>query len=233
MAAVDEAKILKLKTHGQNFEILVDTGKALAIKNGMPVDMRDALAMPRIYSDAKKNMEASPNALKTVFNTDDVFEVAKQIIQKAEIPLPTEYREQMRENKKKQIIYFIHTNAVDPQTHVPHPPQRIENALEQVKFHVDEFKDVQKQVEDALKAIRPILPIKFEVKEIEIKIPAQFAAKSHPVLNSFGKKLREDWQNDGSLAVVMEIPGGLEVEFYEKLNALTHGNVESKLLRTR
>ena len=75
--------------------------------------------------------------------------------------------------------------------------------------------------------------MKFEVKEIAVKIPADFAAKSYQVLNSFGTKLKEEWLSDGSLAVVLEIPGGLENEFYDKINSLTHGNVETKVLNIK
>jgi len=233
MVDVDSAKIIRLKTHGQIFEILADSVKALALKAGAQVDIRDVLAAQKVFTDAKKGMEASPNALKSIFKTEDPLEVAKQIIIKGEVPLTAEFRQQLVEQKKRQIINMIHRNAVDPKTHVPHPPQRIEAALDEAKFHYDGSKDASKQVEEALKAIRPILPIKFEIKEIAVKIPPDFAAKSYSAVNSFGKKLREDWQTDGSLVVVVEIPGGLEEEFHSKLNALCHGNVETKILNIR
>lgn len=233
MTTVDEANVVRLKSYGQNFEILADSAKALSLKSGAAIDIREVLAVQKIFTDAKKGMEVSPNALRSVFKTDDPLEVAKIIIQKGEIPLTAEYKQRLREQKKKQIINIIHRNAVDPRTHAPHPPQRIETALEEAKFHVDEVKDVNKQVEEALKAIRLILPIKFEVKQIAAKIPPEYAAKSYSILNSFGKKIREDWQTDGSLVVVLEMPGGLEEEFHNKLNALCHGNVETKILNLK
>ncbi len=233
MITLEEANIIKLKTHGQNFEIMADSTKALSLKSGAVVDIRDVVAVQKIFTDARKGMVASPNALRSIFKTDDPLEVAKLIIQKGEIPLTAEYKQSLREKKKKQIIDIIHKNAVDPKTHAPHPPQRIEAALEEAKFHFDEAKEVNKQVEEALKAIRPILPIQFEIKEIAAKIPAEFAAKSYSVLNSFGKKIREDWQTDGSLVVVLEMPGGLEEDFHNKLNALCHGDVETKILNVK
>jgi ribosome maturation protein SDO1 len=233
MTNVDEAKVIKLKTHGQTFEILADSTKALAFKSGSAVDIREVLAVQTVFTDAKKGMEASPNALRDIFKTEDHLEAAKIIIQKGDIPLTSEYKQGLKDQKKKQIINMIHRNAVDPQTHAPHPPNRIEAALDEAKFQVDEVKDVPKQVEEALKALRPILPIKFEIKEIAAKIPAEFAAKSYSVINSFGKKIREDWQTDGSLLVVIELPGGLEEDFYSKLNELCHGNAETKILNVK
>ncbi len=233
MVNVDEAHIAKLKTHGQNFEILIDSDNAVAFRSGKTDDIKGVLAVEKIFTDAKKGMETSPNSLKQCFETDDVLEVAKKIIMKGDFSLTTEYKQKLRDEKKKQIIDLIHRNAVDPTTHHPHPPQRIELAMEQVKVHVDEFGDTQKQMDEIVKKIRPILPIKFEIKEIAVKIPADFAAKSYNVLNNFGKKTKEEWLSDGSLSVVIEMPGGLEEDFYEKLNGVCHGNVESKVLSTK
>ena len=233
MVEVNHASIVKLKTNGQNFEILVDPNSAIAFKGGANIDIRTILAAQKIFSDAKKGLEAPENQMKQIFNTSDPLEVAKVILQKGEVPLTKEYKENLREQKKRQIINIIHRNAVDPQTHLPQPPARIESAMQEAKYHVDEFKDVQKQVQDVLDAIRPILPIRFEVKEIAAKIPAEFAAKSYTIVTQFGKKIREDWQTDGSLVVVLEMPGGLEEDFHSKLNALCHGNVETKILKVK
>lgn len=233
MVSVDESKIAKLKTHGQNFEILIDPNKALAFKQGVQTDMGDILAVPTVFSDAKKGEEASANAMRSIFKTEDPLEVAKVIIQKGEVPLTTEYKNKLRETKKKQIINLIHRNAVDPKTHLPHPPARIEAAMEEAKVRVDEFTDVNKQMQDALKKIRPIIPIKIEVKEIAVKIPADYASKSYPVVKSFGKLLKDEWQRDGSWVAVIELPGGLEEDFYGKLNALCHGEVETKVLKIK
>ena len=233
MVNVDEAIIARLKMHGQDFEILVDCSSALALREGKDVDMHDILAAMQIFSDAKKGLTASENAMKQIFGTSDVNEVARQIIQKGEIQLTQEYRERLREEKRKQIIAIIHRNGVDPKTHLPHPPQRIENAFIEAKFHVDEFKPVQEQVQEALKKLRPILPIKFEIKELAIKIPPDFAPKCYSTVKSFATILREEWQSNGYWVGVVEIPGGMENDFYDKLNKICHGNVESKVLKVK
>ena len=83
MVNVDEAVIARLKTHGQNFEILVDCNNAIAIKENKDIDMKDVLAAIKIFTDAKKGLEASEGDMEQVFKTSDVEEVAKQIIKKA------------------------------------------------------------------------------------------------------------------------------------------------------
>jgi len=233
MVTVEEAVIARLKTHGQNFEILVDCNNAIAIRENKNVDMKDVLAAMKIFTDAKKGLEASEGAMKQIFKTNDPEEVAKQIIKKGDMQLTSEYRSNLRENKRKQVINIIHRNGVDPRTHAPHPVNRIENALEEAKFHFDEFASVQKQLQEALKKLKPIIPIKFEVKEIAVKISPEYAGKAYSIVKNYGTILREEWQNNGYWVGVVEMPGGMESEFYEKINEICHGEVEAKVLKTK
>lgn len=233
MVTVDDAVIAKLKTHGQSFEILVDCNNAIAVRQNKDVDMKDVLAAMKIFTDAKKGLEASEGAMKQIFKTSDPEEVAKQIIKKGDLQLTAEYRNTLRENKRKKVIDIIHRNGVDPKTHAPHPVTRIENALEEAKFHFDEFASVEEQLQEALKKLKPIIPIKFEIKEIAVKIGPEYAGKAYSIVKNYGKILKEEWQNNGYWVGVVEMPGGMESEFYEKINEICHGEVEAKVLKTK
>lgn len=225
--------LARLKKGSENFEVDVDPEKAMAFKKEQIKDIRDVLKVEKVFSDAKKGMLASEKVMQQFFKTSDALEVAKIIIKEGEIQLNEEYRKKKREEKRKRLISIIHTNGVDPKTHLPHPANRIENAFEEAKIRIDEYKPAEMQINDVLKKIRPILPIRFEVKEIAVKIPAEYAAKIYGLVKSSGKILKEDWLSDGSWAVVIEIPGGLETEFYDKINAFTHGNNEAKVLKIK
>lgn len=224
--------IASIKKGGQNFEIDVDFDAAIKFKEGK-ADVKDALKAEKIFSDARKGMLASETQMKQLFGTSEPLEVAEIILKKGELPLTAEYKNKLKEEKRKQIIEFIRKNAVDPRTNIPHPANRIENAIEEAKVKIDEFKSVQQQVDDILKKLRPIIPISFMKKEIAVKIPADYAAKSYSTVNSFGKMLKEEWQTDGSWVVVVEMPGGLETDFYDALNKICHGNIESKVLKVK
>ncbi|MBW2995685.1 ribosome assembly factor SBDS [Candidatus Woesearchaeota archaeon] len=230
---VDKAVIARYKSHGNNFEVLVDCDAAMAFKGGQDIPIKDVLASEKVFSDSKKGMESSPLALKQSFNTDSPLEAAKQIIKKGEIQLTSEYRNKIRDEKRRQIIGIIHRNGVDPRTHAPHPITRIESALDQAKVHIDEYKPAQEQVNTILSKLQPIIPIKFETKQIEVRIPGKYTGKTYPILKSFGKILKEQWMNDGSHVAVIEMPGGLEEEFHNKLNSITHGDIETKIIETR
>lgn len=224
MVSVDEAVIARLKSHGEKFEILIDPR---IVSEDIPIE--EALAAEFIFTDAGTGDRASQESLAMVFETTDVFKVARTIIEKGEIQLTTEQRKKMLEEKRRKIVQLICRNAVDPHTRLPHPPARIENAMEEARVHIDLFKDVDEQVAEIIKELRPLLPLRVETKRIAVKIPAEYTGKYFKV-KEFGKVLKEEWQKDGSYIAVLDIPGGMEEEFYHMVNALTKGDAETKLL---
>ena len=233
MVDVDKSVIARYKTQGKNFEILVDCENAIAFKTGSNINLNDVLTAEEIFEDVKKGMHASEIDMKKIFNTEDKKKICEQIIRKGDVQVTAEYQRKLRDIKVKQIIDLIHRNAIDPKTGNPHPPQRIKNAVEEAKIRIDNYKSAEEQIQDIISQLKTILPIKFEVRTLMIKVPAQYAAKSYNSLKLYGKLLKEEWQNDGGLVAVVEIPAGLQEEFFDKLNGLTKGEVESKILNVR
>jgi ribosome maturation protein SDO1 len=165
------------------------------------------------------------------FGSTEPLAVAKQIIQRGEIQLTTEQRRQMLEAKRKQIVQYIAANAINPQTGTPHPPQRIEIAMEEAKVHIDPFKGLEEQVKEVLDALRPLIPIRFEKVRIAVRLSAEDGAKCYGDLKAFGAILKEEWQPSGAWIGVVEMPAGMQTEFLERLNAKTKGNVETRILK--
>lgn len=223
----------KLRTHGQSFEIVVDPDLAIDFKNGKEIGIRDVLKAEEIFSDANKGLHAAEIELQRVFQTKDPLQVADKILRDGEIQLTAEYREKLRAEKKQRILGIIHRNGIDPKSKLPHPLQRLENAFDQAKIHIDEFKKAEDQVNDILKKLLPILPIRFAKKEIQITIPAEHATKLYGRISKYGDIKKEQWMNDGSWFAVVEIPAGLQNEFFDELNKETHGNIDTKILSER
>ena len=233
MISLDEAVTAKLNTQGLNFEILVDCEKAIELKQGKDIPLDEVVVTFDIFKDVKKGEHASEHDLKRIFNTENKHEIIKKIIKEGVIQLTQEYRNKLREEKKLKIINLIHRNSINPVNNLPHPPQRIQAALEETKVKIDEFKKAEDQVKEIVDKIRHVLPIKFEIRELEIKIPAKFAGKSYSTLKQYGTVLKDEWQNDGSLLAIIELPAGLQSELFDKLNSLTHGEVESRIIKVK
>lgn len=231
MVKLEDAVIARLETHGERYEVLVDPDLALELKHGKEVDVAQVLAVDTIFKDSKKGDKASEERIKQLFGTSNPLEVAKIIIKKGEIQLTTEQRRKMQEDRKKQIVAIIARHAINPQTNAPHPPQRIEKAMEEARVHVDLSKTAEEQVQQVLKALRPIIPIRFEERTVAARIPAQYAAKAYSVVKSFGDIKKEEWQKDGSWIILMNLPAGVVDEFFEALNSLTKGEVGTKIIK--
>jgi len=223
--------IARIEKGGERFEVLVKPDAVQKIRDGKDVDILAELAIDEVFRDAHKGSKASAEKMKEFFETEDPVAVARILVQKGEIQLTTEQRRQMQEQKRRQIVQYIAANAINPQTGTPHPPQRIEIAMEEAKVHVDPFKSLEEQVKEVLDALRPLIPIRFEKARIAVKLGAEDAAKCFGDIRAFGSILREEWQSNGSWIGVVEMPAGMQTDFLERLNAKTKGNVETKILK--
>ncbi len=233
MTNIEESVIARLKKSGQNFEILVDCDKALIFKEGKLSNLDEVLVTDEIFSDVKKGMRASEHEMEKIFGTADKREIAKEIIMHGEIQLTAEHRARKQQELKKRIIDIIHRNTIDAKTGLPHPIQRIENAMEEAKINIDVFKSAEEQVQDIIKQLRPILPIKFETREYEIKVPVKYLGNVYHLLKNYGKVLKEEYASNGDLIAVLEVPAGITQDMFDELNKLTHGEIESKLLASK
>ncbi len=233
MVKVDEAVVARLTSHGSTFEILVDSNLAPKVRRGEPVDLDDLLAVHGVFKDARKGERVSDERIAEVFGTLDLEAIARKIIREGEIQLTTDQRRQMIEEKRKAIVAFISRNAVDPRTGYPHPPSRVDNALTEAKIRIDPFDSVEAQVKNIVKDLRTILPLRFEVRTIAVKIPAEFTGRAYGQVKSFGDLKKEEWQKDGSWIGLLEIPVGAEQDFYSLLGKLTQGQAETKLIERR
>lgn len=228
---IDKAVVSRLTVSGQKFEILVDPKKALEMKKGMKVNMEDVLAYPMIYKDVRTTDSVADEDLQKTFGTTDVFKIAERIIKEGDLQLTTEQRREMVKQKKNQIASIIARRGVNPQTNAPHPQQRILNVMDKAGVNIDPFTDAELQMNEILKAIKPLLPIKFQKIVFQIKVPAQFAGKIYSILKGAGTVKAEQWLNDGSLQINIEVLGGMQDELFDKISSLTHGSFDSKILK--
>ncbi len=222
-----------IKKGNEKFEIAVDPDLAVKFRENAISEIREVLKAEDVFMNLVKGIRPTNAELERNFGTTDKLKISEEILRKGHINVTAEYREKLREEKRKKIINMIHRNAIDPTKGMPHPPIRIENAMAEAKVKIDESKSAEEQVAAIIKRLQPILPIKFEVKEILIEVPQKFASKSHPIIKQYGAILREDWDTDGALVCTVEIPSGMQEEFFDKLNALTHGEAFTKIVKVK
>ena len=211
--------LARIKKAGKNFEIIVDLDNALSFKKGQSSNIE--AEGDKIFSDSKKGNIASNSDLQSSFGTTDLNEVVSKIVKEGEVLLTQEHRDEEREKKIKQVVDFLAVNSIDPKTGNPHTPQRIHSALEQAHVNVKNV-PIDQQINEIIEEVSKIIAIKIATKKVKITVPAMHTGKVYGVIAHY--KENENWKDNGDLEVTVKVPAGMIIDFYEKLNGVTHGS---------
>jgi ribosome maturation protein SDO1 len=203
------------------FETMVDLDSAMKLKKGEEVDINSVIRDNAIYTDQKKGMQAGSAELDNAFGTSEFAKVVEQIVKKGQIEETQDFRDEALEGKRKQVIDFLLRNAVDGSSGRPFTPDMLENSIKEAGVKI-ENKPVDSQISGILESLRKILPIKIETKKIKVIIPAMHTGKVYGLVQEYKEK--EDWLGNGDLQITLNIPIGIQMEFYDKLNGVTHGS---------
>ncbi|MEM3841113.1 MAG: ribosome assembly factor SBDS [Candidatus Micrarchaeaceae archaeon] len=221
--------VIKYRRNGENFELLADADMAYEYVTGKRTDPMSVLQTEEIFKDAKKGERQSEEKIKKAFGTTEIEKVVEEILKNGDVPITTEQKNKLIEEKRKQIISLIAANSIDPRTNAPNPPIRVENAMNEAKISIDPFKSANDQLSAVVSKLSAYLPLKFSTAKIEVTVPADAANRSYGTLKHYGIK-KEDWLSNGSLKVILEIPAGLQAELFDKINKLTQGRAETKII---
>ncbi len=230
MVSVENAVIAKIHKNGADFEILIDPDKALDFKRGKTISIESALAVNEIFKDVKKGDRASSEDLQKAFGTIDILKVASDILQDGKLQLTTEQKRKITEEKRLEIASIISKQGVDPKTHIPHPQQRILNAMKEIHVDIDPFKPASSQVKEIINKIQEILPISFEKVTLEIRIPIDIAGRAAHIIREVGEIRKEEWKSDAWYCMIT-IPAGLQGDILNKINNITHGKSEVNIVK--
>jgi len=235
MISLDEAVTARLETHGERFEVLVDPDAALAMKRGeFEGELEDVIAARDVFENASRGDRPAEEDLEEVFGTTEPMDIIPEVIERGEIQITAQQREEMQERKHRKLVNTITRNAVNPQMdNAPHPPERIESALEEAGFTVDPMEPAESQVDDALDALRPVIPIRFEEVTVAVNLPPDYAGSGQAKIREFGDLDREEWQGDGSWVGVLTFPAGMQNDFFDLVNEVSEGEGETTIIKEK
>lgn len=224
---LDSSEAIRIQYKGdKTFEILVEPEPAKEVKfEGKNHDILKLLFVQEVFTDANEGEKASPSELEEEFGTKQVIDAAQEVFEKGEMQLTTDQKAEMREEKMQQIISMIARRAQNPKTGNPHPPQRVENALEEAGFDADAMANVEEQFSEAIEAIRPIIPVSLDEKTVAIKVPSDSGGKAYNMIQKKADVIEEQWGNEYFYAKI-RVPAGILTELMEEIQELTSGKSE-------
>jgi ribosome maturation protein SDO1 len=229
VVSVDEAVVARYEAHGERFELLVDP-KIMEKLAPDASNLTELLAADKVYRDSHKGSQASSESLQKVFNTTDFVKCALAILKKGEVQLTTEQRRELTEAMRRKVVAEIVRNAINPQTKGPHPPSRIETAMEEARVHIDPFKPVEAQVKEVIDALKPLIPIRVEKAQLAVRVSGENYGKIYNDLHQLGTLKKEEWTGGGAWIGVLEVPAGMVGDVMDRLNERTKGDVEIRKL---
>ncbi|MBS3069429.1 ribosome assembly factor SBDS [Candidatus Micrarchaeota archaeon] len=230
MSSLENAITAHMDYGGKRFEILVDSDLARMYREGRKNELNNVLVVEEIFENARKGERHKSSDLQKAFGTTDVFAIAETILKKGELQLTTDQRRKMLEEKRKKIVAILARECIDPRTGAPHTQMRIENAMEQARVQIDAFKEAEAQIDDVIKELRLIIPLKFEKKKIAVKVGPEHAQRIYGMLREYGIT-KEEWDKNGNLLTMHELPAGIMGEFMDRLNKATQGSAQTKEIK--
>jgi ribosome maturation protein SDO1 len=220
-----------LSLEGQHYEVLVNPDAALSFKQGRNVEPSAVIVADEVYTDANKGLRASSEKLKLHFGTDDHAKAALEVLKRGELNLTQEQRRRLTEEKRKAVIAIISKNYVDPRTLLPHPPLRIDQAMQEARVSIDPFQDANEQAKGVIDSLRTILPLKSEKIRLHVRVAAQYSGQTIGILKNFGEIKKEDWGADGTLSAIVEIPAGGQPSLLDRLGSTTKGAAQVSVVK--
>ncbi|MGM5480229.1 MAG: ribosome assembly factor SBDS [Nanobdellota archaeon] len=220
--------VVKYKSHGRQFEAVIDPDKAVSYKEGSLLSTDEIFKADNVFSDARKGLFAGDDDLMTVFGTTNQDSIKKTLLEKGEIQFTQKYRDDLRKRRERHVLHELHRNTVDPKTGLPHPQTRLKAALDEAKVRIDPLQRAHDQIKDIVRKLSPIIPISYERLVLEVVVPPSYAPRVQGKIREFGTIRREEWASDGSLIAAIELPAGLKQDCIDSLNSLSKGSCTIK-----
>ncbi|NHJ46732.1 MAG: ribosome assembly factor SBDS [Asgard group archaeon] len=230
---LEKKALVRYTYRNQKFEIIVDPEEALNYKKGEDVPVNDVVEGFIVFHNATKGEKASEIILEQIFETSDEEKIVEIILQKGALQLTQKQRKRLLKDKIDDIINFIHVHCINPQTNKPHPPARIESAMDEAGVNIDYVLPADKQAKDIIKQIQSIIPIRLETVVLAVKITSDYTGPAFGIVSGAGELLEDQWGNDGTWYARIEMPSGKQADFLDKINQLTKGKAEVKIIERK
>ena len=211
MVSLDDAVLARYEHGGKRFEILIDPQLVDSYRNDPEsVELDTFLATDEVWLDARGGERPTSDQLLSAFGSANIDECVSKIMEKGTIQLTTVQRKERVVSMKAAIIHKIASTAIDPRSKMPHPPSRIETALEESRYSVDPFLSIDRQVTDAIKLMRPLIPLKFATARLAFRIPGVEYGSVQRLLREL--VIKDEWLANGDWACVVEVPAGSKID---------------------
>jgi len=208
--------MIKYRVSKKNFEIACYKNKAINWRNGIEKDLNEVLQSYAVYRNADQGEQASADELKEFFPGMKFDDVIKTILEKGELDIGDQERDQQKDSMEKEIANLVAERVVHPDSKRPFSVESIKAALKALHFAPKLNEPVKKQVSDATKKlIQRYYMARAEMK-IKLTVPLNYKNKLLDELKELKVKSENSLDDKDSFTLVCLI----EPSLYRALDEL-------------
>ena len=222
--------LVRIEVKGHKFELIVNAElawKYSELEEDIP--LAEIVEGMVIFTNARRGQKASEDEL-VLFELEDELQIIEHILNNGHLNITAAQRNSFLTEKMSEIVDFLHLHCINPRTNLPHPPERIKNAINEAGINIKWDIPAEEQAIEMIALLQPIIPIRMEVVKIEFRVPATLVGPLYGKVTSIGTKISEEWLGDGAWVVIMSIPAGAQAELIEVINSESQGKAQIKIL---
>lgn len=226
------AQVVKYQKGKTRLEILTFPGSVKKYADKLDSlkqsDLDNILASDKIYTNSKKGSVANNSQLENAFGSSDLLTCVKKMLGGGKSQTTGEERKQDLDKKTNEVLTYLNKNYIDAKTGYPHPVSRLEGAIKKIKYVVDPKKGTDSQAKEIIKKLHGVLFFKENSQTYEVIVSTEYKGVDNVFygLGTVSSKKKEKFQTKW---IVNIVPGNND-NFMKKLNAITHGDYQMKVI---
>lgn len=138
--------VVRLKKHGNRFEIACFKNKILDWKNQLTTDLDQVLQTETVFSNVSKGQLAKTEDLAKSFPGLSNLQIIQEILAKGEVQLGEKERSHQLDSSFKDIARIVSEKCINPSTQRPYSAAIVEKAMTDVHFSINPAKNSKQQV---------------------------------------------------------------------------------------
>jgi ribosome maturation protein SDO1 len=162
---------------------------------------------------------------REAFGTANNDDCLKAICTKGHIQETAAERKEKTDQRRAEVVNYIHKYFINPQNNMPHPITRIELAMDQQKCHIDLDTPIDRVIEDVRKKLIEVLALKKASMDGELTVPHQHVGSVAGTLHKYVEKHSERYTADGCVMEIGIVPGDYDA-FLAEMNRITKGEFQ-------
>ncbi|KAM7514729.1 hypothetical protein LguiA_004312 [Lonicera macranthoides] len=216
--------VVRLKKHGNRFEIACYKNKVLSWRSGVEKDLDEVLQSQTVYSNVSKGVLAKSKDLQAAFGMDDQSKICLEILEKGELQVAGKERESQLSNQFRDIATIVMQKTINPETQRPYTISMIERLMHEIHFAVDPHNSSKKQALEVIRELQKHFPIKRSPMRVRVTVPGQKFSSLSEKFNEWNASIVSKEESGSQLSVICEMDPG----FFRDCDAMVR-NLQGRL----